>query len=291
MAAWNSFTYKCIRALHSLRSFAHCRAAYTVIPLLPTAAFTPSIQPTLGLLRSRPFRMAIDNLLAIRYSSILSTCPNHLNTLRSALPANSFYIPVLLPTSSFLTLSFVTVKSNFSNISSQEHWLSFYQHFSYMPHPSAPYNAVGTITPSYRHFLAFVPNLLLLRTLFSAPHALYPSFILCTRSISHPFHRILTVLKSPFMDSATPDSEIRYSLIRRCHNSYTLSGRKGKVVASHAEGCKVARSNPGCGPSCTDLHYARGAHGVVPMRVGGATSQLDLPSLTPLSVAVVVDCS
>ena len=22
---------------------------------------------------------------------------------------------------------------------------------------------------------------------------------------------------------------------------------KGKVVASHAEGCKVARSNPGCG--------------------------------------------
>ena len=27
------------------------------------------------------------------------------------------------------------------------------------------------------------------------------------------------------------------------------------------------------------------------MRVGGATSQLDLPSLTPLSVAVVVDCN
>ena len=29
------------------------------------------------------------------------------------------------------------------------------------------------------------------------------------------------------------------------------------------------------------------AQGVLPMRVGGATSQLDLPSLTPLSVA---DC-
>ena len=26
-----------------------------------------------------------------------------------------------------------------------------------------------------------------------------------------------------------------------------LSGRIGKVVDSHAEGCKVARSNPGCG--------------------------------------------
>ena len=28
---------------------------------------------------------------------------------------------------------------------------------------------------------------------------------------------------------------------------HTLSGSIGKVVASHVEGCKVARSNPGCG--------------------------------------------
>ena len=60
---------------------------------------------------------------------------------------------------------------------------------------------------------------------------------------------------------------------------YTLSGRIGKVVASHAA---VARSIP---LRCTDLYYARGAQGALPMRVGGATSQLDLPSLTPLSVA------
>ena len=33
---------------------------------------------------------------------------------------------------------------------------------------------------------------------------------------------------------------------------------------------------------CTDLYYARGSHGVLLIRVGGATSQLDLPSLTPL---------
>ena len=58
-----------------------------------------------------------------------------------------------------------------------------------------------------------------------------------------------------------------------------LSGRIRKVVASHAA---VARSNPA---ECTDLYYAQGAQGVLPMRVGGATSQLDLPSLTPLSVA------
>ena len=37
--------------------------------------------------------------------------------------------------------------------------------------------------------------------------------------------------------------------------------------------------------SGTDLYYTRGAQRVLPMRVGGATSQLDLPSLTPLSVA------
>ena len=36
---------------------------------------------------------------------------------------------------------------------------------------------------------------------------------------------------------------------------------------------------------CADLYYARGAQGVLPQRVEGATSQLDLPSLTPLSVA------
>ena len=63
--------------------------------------------------------------------------------------------------------------------------------------------------------------------------------------------------------------------------AYTLSGRIGKVVASHAA---VARSIP---LRCTDLYYARGAQRVLLMRVGGATSQLDLPSLTPLSVA---DC-
>ena len=57
---------------------------------------------------------------------------------------------------------------------------------------------------------------------------------------------------------------------------HALSGHKGKVVASHAEGCRVD-SRRGC--------YARGAQGVLPIRVGSATSQLDLPSMTPLSVA------
>ena len=51
------------------------------------------------------------------------------------------------------------------------------------------------------------------------------------------------------------------------------------MVALHAA---VARWIP---LRCTELYYARGAQGVLPMRVGGATSELDLPSLTPLSVA------
>ena len=46
-----------------------------------------------------------------------------------------------------------------------------------LTHASAPYNAVSTITHSYRHFLAFISNRLLLNKLFSAPQALYPSFI------------------------------------------------------------------------------------------------------------------
>ena len=63
---------------------------------------------------------------------------------------------------------------------------------------------------------------------------------------------------------------------------YTLSGRTGKVVALHAEGCKI--ESP-LWLSCTDLYYARGDQGVRPMRVGGATSKLDLSSLTRFSVA------
>ena len=73
--------------------------------------------------------------------------------------------------------------------------------------------------------------------------------------------------------------DIPHPEARGVNTQYTLSGRIGKVVASHAA---VARSIP---LRCTDLYYARGAQGVVPMRVGGATRQLDLPSLTPLSLA------
>ena len=64
--------------------------------------------------------------------------------------------------------------------------------------------------------------------------------------------------------------------------TYTLSGSIGMVVASHGEGCKI---ESWLWLSCTDLYYARGAQGVLPILVGGATSQLDLPSLELFSVA------
>ena len=60
---------------------------------------------------------------------------------------------------------------------------------------------------------------------------------------------------------------------------HTPSGRIGKVVPAHAA---VARSIPA---EVALIYYARGDQGLLPMRVGGATSQLDLPSLMPLSVA------
>ena len=57
-------------------SLAHCRVASTVIPLMLKATFTLSIQPNLGLPRTRAsLTSAINTLLAIRYSSILSICP------------------------------------------------------------------------------------------------------------------------------------------------------------------------------------------------------------------------
>ena len=76
-----------------------CRAASTVITLIPKATFTPSIQPNHGLPHTRTsLNSAINTILAIRYLSILSTCPNHLNTHRSALLANSLSIPAKIMT-------------------------------------------------------------------------------------------------------------------------------------------------------------------------------------------------
>ena len=59
---------------------------------------------------------------------------------------------------------------------------------------------------------------------------------------------------------------------------YTLSGRR-----SHVRGSLSAASLVICSPHCT-LQYVE-LRGYCPVQGGGATSQLDLPSLTPLSVS------
>ena len=120
-------------ALQSFLFFDHSRASSTFTPLLhednlphisnPTSAYTT---PALLLLAS-----AIDTVLGIWNSSILSTCQNHLNTLRSTLLANSLSNPAHISTSSLITETIQALQSNFSNTSSQEHPLSFSQHFSY----------------------------------------------------------------------------------------------------------------------------------------------------------------
>ena len=193
MAEWNSFGCICTRALHSVRSFAHWRAASSVIPLLPKATFTPSIQPNLGLPRTRPpFTFACNTLLDIRYSSILNTCQNHLNTLWSALLANYIFIPALPRTSSFLTLSISDTPTKFlKHFNSRK--FTFFLSALIIPHTSAPYSAVGTITYSYIDISWHLSPVLYCSAHFSElpMHALYPSFILWTTSISHPFRLIL----------------------------------------------------------------------------------------------------
>ena len=64
---------------------------------------------------------------------------------------------------------------------------------------------------------------------------------------------------------------------------YTLSGRIGKVVASLAE---VSRSIPAVAETAPIYTMHEALRGYwMPMTVRGATSQFDLPYLTPLSVA------
>ena len=79
-----------------------------------------------------------------------------------------------------------------------------------IPHASASYNAVFTITASYRHFLAFITNPLLLRTLFSAPKALYHSFVLCTTSLSH--HPLAATFDPRYLKQSTSSNGSLFSI-------------------------------------------------------------------------------
>ena len=76
---------------------------------------------------------------------------------------------------------------------------------------------------------------------------------------------------------------------RRCYNTiilysiYTLSGCIGKVVASHAEGAKLQNRIPAVAELHRFILCTRRSESTA--HEGGGTSQLDLPYLTPLSIA------
>ena len=158
-----------------------CRAASTVIPLLPKATSHHPSSLTSAYLVPPSSYSAINTLLAIRYSSILSTCPNLLNTLWSALLASSHSSPALQRTSSFQTLSIRPTKL-LKHFNSRT--LIFLLSALLIPHASAPYNAVGTIAHSYWHFLAFIPNPLPYSAHISALPTLFTLYT--STSLSHP---------------------------------------------------------------------------------------------------------
>ena len=86
-AKQNSFNYIGTR---NLKYYTLWHSVFKIIPLLPEATFTPSIQFNLGLpCTCPPLSSTVNTFLAICYSSILGSCPNHLNTLWSATLANS----------------------------------------------------------------------------------------------------------------------------------------------------------------------------------------------------------
>ena len=125
MSMWNSFSYICTRALHSFRYFLYFHAASTVIPLLPKATFTPSIQPNLGLPHTRPpLTSAINTFWPFGFHPLF---PNDQTIL---ILSDLLYLPFYTSSPTHLFIHNST-HSWHSNQISQKHSLSFSQHFTY----------------------------------------------------------------------------------------------------------------------------------------------------------------
>ena len=199
-----------------LHSF--CRAASIVIPLLPEVTFTPIIQP--NLCSHTPLTTSINTLLAILYSSILSTCTNHLNTLWSTVPAATPFLFKLFYTPSFFIIHswhshpisqtlhlkdihFPSLRTShtpclcyyfinyynyyFINLDTSWHFpLSgryYSAHFSELPTCDFPLSAIAQHTFQRSPRVIF-HSPLLLSTLFSAPHAWFSTLRYCSAHFS-----------------------------------------------------------------------------------------------------------
>ena len=114
-------------------------------------------------------------------------------------------MPALLRTSSFLTLSIHDTRTKLL-----KHFISgtfpFLLSALLIPHASAPYNAFGTITSSYRHFLAFIQNPLLPSAHFSALPTLYTHHSFCVPHLFHILHQLL--LATPVISIITINHQI-----------------------------------------------------------------------------------
>ena len=146
------------------------------IPLLPEATFKPSIHPDFGLPRTRPL------LLPTTPSSHTFNIIDIFSPLVQTIS--------ILRTSSFLTLSIRDTPTKLL-----KHFISktftFLLSALLIINASAPYNAVGTNTPSHRHF-SFIPILYC-----SAHFSALPTLITHSFCVSHLF---------PILHPLTPET-------------------------------------------------------------------------------------
>ena len=123
--------------------------------MLHNATFTPSIQPNVYQ------RIIISHTIIIHSPlSILVSKPSQYSLIHTARQTT-----FLLHLPKFLTLPPNFQKHCLRNI----HFPS--RRTSHTPVHASLFKAVGTITPSYTHSIAFIPNPILHSTHFSDPHA------------------------------------------------------------------------------------------------------------------------
>ena len=153
----SDYAYTIIKHTH-LSSYTR----HLLLDISNKATFTPYSQPNLGVPHSHhPLTSAINTLLAILDSSILSTFPIHLNTTCQISLYLSFSMHLFIH-----NYPFVTLPPNFSRRFISRTFTFLFSALL-IPHDSAPYNAIGTISYLYRHFFVFMPNPLQLSTHFT----------------------------------------------------------------------------------------------------------------------------
>ena len=116
-----------------------------------------------------------------------------------------------------------------------------YQHFLWFTLLANPYSILSLLRTLY---FIFVPNFVHLYHFHRISQTLLKHIHLSSLSTS-----IIFCHRNRYQCSAAIPQQLFLYCYVHPHplSQSTLSSRIGKVVASHAEGCKVAGSDPGCG--------------------------------------------